>query len=211
MDGQPMTPANYCSEFRTDGTPPIAPTMLPARMPSGRTVDRLHLRAADVDVFDIARILSHTCRWAGCCRHIYTVAQHSLLLSRYLSRRHIGDPDLWLWALLHDAGEAYLGGDVTADTRMLAPRLVAEQERALEVVIRAHGLSWPMPDEVAEVDERIRADEWRDLMPGSPPDDVARLEPLGLQVRMMMPDQAERYFLRDYEELRRLRGGREVR
>src|SRR4051812_31750950 len=68
---------------------------------SGTEFWPLSPKAADVKLIDIAHALSNKCRFAGHCREFYSVAQHSVLVSRQL-------PDEFkLWGLLHDAGEAY--------------------------------------------------------------------------------------------------------
>lgn len=56
---------------------------------------------------DIALGLSNACRFVGQCRPRYSVAQHSVLMSR-LVERDSGMPALAFAALMHDASEAYL-------------------------------------------------------------------------------------------------------
>lgn len=52
---------------------------------------------------DIARGLSHLCRFAGQLPRFYSVAQHSLLVAQLVNKEHRR------LALLHDASEAYMG------------------------------------------------------------------------------------------------------
>lgn len=70
---------------------------------SGRYVDPLRLVPDDIAVEDIAQGLAFTCRFSGQCYRYYSVAEHSLLVSRLVA------PAYELAALLHDAAEAYLG------------------------------------------------------------------------------------------------------
>jgi len=70
---------------------------------SGGTFDILNPRAEDVRIEDIAHALSQQCRFTGHTKTFYSVAQHSVLASTLVAA-----PDE-LWALLHDASEAYMG------------------------------------------------------------------------------------------------------
>lgn len=67
---------------------------------TGRLVNPLNLKDSDIDILDIAHSLAMTCRYRGHCTSFYSVAQHSVLVSRMVPCR--------LRALLHDAAEAYL-------------------------------------------------------------------------------------------------------
>lgn len=59
-------------------------------------------RPEDVRIVDIAHHLSMLCRFTGAVRRFYSVAEHSVLVSRMVH------PDLAFQALMHDATEAYI-------------------------------------------------------------------------------------------------------
>ena len=60
-----------------------------------------------VNLWDIAWSLGHTCRYVGQCDQFWSVAEHSLLVADLVVAG--GHPELELQALLHDAEEAYTG------------------------------------------------------------------------------------------------------
>jgi 5'-deoxynucleotidase YfbR-like HD superfamily hydrolase len=91
-----------------------APARAWQRMLSGRRLDLLDPSPLDVEIEDIAHGLARVARWNGQTRgpHIFSVAQHSLLVARIASAldRELSAHDR-LMALLHDAPE-YVIGDI---------------------------------------------------------------------------------------------------
>ena len=75
---------------------------------SGRWVNPFDPDPAQLDAGDIARALANQCRFGGHCRVFYSVAQHSVIVSRLVEERG-GDVEDVFAALMHDAAEAYLG------------------------------------------------------------------------------------------------------
>ena len=78
------------------------------RMLSGRRLDLLDPSPLDVEIEDIAHGLARVARWNGQTRgpHIFSVAQHSVLVERVAASIDPGAPARWrLAALLHDAPE----------------------------------------------------------------------------------------------------------
>lgn len=69
---------------------------------TGRQFWPLRPRGEDIDLLDIAHALSNQCRFAGHTRSFYSVAEHSVYVSR------IVPPEWAAVGLLHDASEAYL-------------------------------------------------------------------------------------------------------
>ena len=127
---------------------------------TGRRANLFALDAEDVQIEDVAHHLACVARFTGATPAPYSVAQHSVLVSRKCEG---WQPGTGLWGLLHDAGEAYLGELIRPIKRRLPP--YKEQEvRLLRTVAQRFGLCWPMPPVVRWVDDRLLATEARDLL-----------------------------------------------
>lgn len=115
-------------------------------------------RPEDVNIEDIAHHLSLLCRFNGAVRTFYSVAQHSVLVSRNVP------PGMALWGLLHDAAEAYLG-DMVRPLKMGMPQYRAVEERVLGAVAAKFLLLWPPSGAVKVADQVLLSTERRDLLP----------------------------------------------
>jgi 5'-deoxynucleotidase YfbR-like HD superfamily hydrolase len=125
---------------------------------SGRYFNLREPERNEYSIGDIATALSRICRFVGHTKAFYSVAQHSVYVSRLL-------PDkLALQGLMHDASEAYLG-DVSYPLKGLLPEY-RTLEKALEATIaRVFGLPYPFDPAVKRADMVMLATERRDLMP----------------------------------------------
>ncbi|MFA5135260.1 MAG: HD domain-containing protein [Patescibacteria group bacterium] len=87
---------------------------------SGKCFDFINPRLEDITITDIAHSLSMQCRFNGHCQRFYSVAEHSywasiraadiasaLVKAGTINREH--GVAITKTALLHDAGEAYIG------------------------------------------------------------------------------------------------------
>ena len=90
----------------SDDAPPAAGPYL--QTVSGRWVNPFDPDPEQLDAGDIARALANQCRFGGHSRVFYSVAQHCVIVSRVVEERG-GDVEDVFAALMHDAGEAYLG------------------------------------------------------------------------------------------------------
>lgn len=160
---------------------------------TGRRVFPLDPRPVDIDIRDIARHLAFTNRWRGAIRFEFSVALHSVLVSR------LAPPGFRLAGLLHDAPEAYLG-ELASPIKPGMPEYVAIETRLGQVVAQRFGLADLEPPEVKAIDRRIAADEALALL--RHPHLISRLpEPLGVRIRHVRPERAFRMFLFRYAEL----------
>ncbi|MDW9650765.1 hypothetical protein GOB33_22010 [Sinorhizobium meliloti] len=162
---------------------------------SGRKFWPMDPLSEEVFIDDIAHSLSLQCRYAGHCLRFYSVAEHSVHLARHLRWQGV---EVALWALLHDASEAYLV-DVP---RPVKPYLVGYKDAERQVmaaVCERFGLAAGMPAVVHDADNRIIGDELVNL---APMDWHARYDdPLGVNIRCWYPEQAREEFLATFEAL----------
>ena len=107
----------------------------------------MDLQPNEIDVVQLGMALGNTCRFNGWCP-FYSVAQHSVLVSRLLP------PDLKLWGLLHDAAEPYFAGDLSRPLKetLKSLRLRRIEDRILKVIATRFGLEWPIPAAVKHAD-----------------------------------------------------------
>ncbi len=174
---------------------------------SGIAVDFLAFSERDVCLADIAQGLSHACRFAGQCDRFYSVAEHSVLVSRYVEYvTDAPDGDLTKTALVHDATEAYLH-DMTTPLKMLCPGYDMIERRFQDTIQRAFGLKEGFDHPILkECDLRMFYREREVLlapwMAKSSPEKLGhdKLAEL-LEVRCLPPPEAKRLFLDRFEEL----------
>jgi len=108
-------------------------------------------------IVDIAHGLSNACRFAGQCNQFYSVAQHSVLVSQRVPE------EFALWGLMHDAPEAYTG-DIVHPYKIQFFELQRVEAIMMRSIGDVFGLSSPRPDIIGEVDVRMWATEWKELM-----------------------------------------------
>ncbi len=115
----------------------------------------------DVCFDDIIMSLSQNCRFNGHCNGFYSIAQHSLNVSRLVETNKYT-------ALLHDAPEAYYGDLSTPFKVALEQKLGSGLRDILDkidkVVSIALNYNYPIPIEVKYADAIMLATEKRDLM-----------------------------------------------
>ncbi len=167
---------------------------------SGKYFDLLNPHRSEITITDIAHALSNICRYTGHCRRFYSVAQHSVLVSR------IVPPPVAMQGLLHDMSEAILG-DVSAPLKSLLPdykRLEAAVDAALFDRFQLPNFLDPT---VKHADYVALATERRDLMYKSPEQwsTLVNIEPISARIAPLHPEEAYVLFMDRYEELRAAR------
>lgn len=165
---------------------------------TGRQFFPMAPKPADIVIEDIAHQLSCMNRWAGATREPYSIAQHSVHVAELVPVEHA------LWALLHDASEAYLVDIPTHIKRLpqMAPYRAAEAHLQ-RIIYQRYGLSGREPEAVKVADAALAVAEAQDLLKSIPPHWPA---PIRLRtaarpsftIRAWPAHQAERAFLEHF-------------
>lgn len=115
----------------------------------------------EVHIEDIAHALSMQCRFNGHLRWFYSVAQHSVHCS-YL----VPEEDA-LWALLHDAAEAYCS-DIPSPLKRNMPEYKAIEDLNMVAICDKFKLPHEMPDSVKVADRQMLIAEAHELLTYDP-------------------------------------------
>ncbi|RJR26517.1 phosphohydrolase [candidate division WWE3 bacterium] len=165
---------------------------------TGRKVTVFNPKPSDIVIEDIAASLSKVCRFTGHCSRFYSVAEHSVYVSR------IVPPEDAKWGLLHDATEAYLGDLVRPIKRQPEMAFYRTAENNFQKCIaQVFGLTPEIPDSVIKADNNLLLTELVQLMKNvdikNP--SVAGYEILDINLMTLPPYEAEQFFLDRYAEL----------
>jgi len=129
---------------------------------TGKAFYPLDARAEDIVIEDIAHSLALQCRYNGHVDKHYSVAEHCVHLSHYVA------PEDALWALLHDAPEAYIG-DMVRPLKKHMPDFIAADDRLTAIIALKYGLEGTViPAQVTAADIQICLNERLALL-GDPP------------------------------------------
>ncbi len=121
------------------------------RMLSGRRLDLLDPSALDVEIEDIAHGLARVARWNGQTigAHIFSVAQHTLLVEAIARARAPGlDKRARLAILLHDAPEYVIGDMISPFKVVIGGAYKAVEARLLTAIHLRFGLPAKLPDDL---------------------------------------------------------------
>ena len=119
-------------------------------MLSGRRLDLLDPSALDIEMADIAHGLARVARWNGQTEgpHIYSVAQHSLLVETIARQRARLDRRGRLAALLHDAPEYVIGDMISPFKAVIGDAYKAVETRLLAAIHLRFGVPATLPDDL---------------------------------------------------------------
>ena len=136
---------------------------------SGIDIDITAPREEDIIITDIAHSLSMICRYNGTTKYHYSVAQHCIAVTKVVAKLG-GGVEAQLYALLHDATEAYIC-DIPRPLKEMLPDYRAIEHNLNIVIMSKMGLldiSDKDKDIVAAVDYNIVYDEVSEVLESMP-------------------------------------------
>jgi len=149
------------------------------RMLSGRRLDLLDPSPLDIEIADIAHGLARVARWNGQTAgpHVFSVAQHSLLVERI--GRHLApgcSEGGGLELLLHDAPEYVVGDIISPLKAAIGDAYRGVEKRLLGAVRQRFGLAPPTPalTRLVKRADRIAAHVEAVHLAGFSPEEAAR-------------------------------------
>lgn len=169
---------------------------------TGKKVDLLEPTAEMIDIEDIAQSLSMLCRYNGHVKQFYSVAEHSALMSELVSK------DAQIYALLHDAAEAYVT-DLPTPLKQVVGGFDA-LERGFKIAIYEHfNMSPPsimVKMKVKDADMRMLVTERNQLLTNTPSNlwadwGVDIYEPYPIIIGAYAPSMAKKFFMNRFAEL----------
>jgi len=163
---------------------------------SGNYFDLCDPDNSPINIYDISHALSNLCRFTGHCHQFYSVAQHSVAVSR------IVPPEDAMAGLLHDAVEAVIG-DVSKPLKTLLPDYRAIEDRIEASILHRFGVPTPLPESVKHADMVLLRTEQRDLMGAGEHVWVftSGYKPLDQKIKPLGPDEAFWEFRKRFHEL----------
>lgn len=203
---------------------------LPWKTPSiqtylGHEFYPLDPRLGDIHIVDIAHAMSMKCRYTGHSRFFYSVAQHCVLLTRFLryelehgkigkwvdQEPALGDGKLvkspmQRWALMHDASEAYLP-DIAGPIKAHITGFIEIENRLLAVIAERFDLG-EYPKKLSFYDRMMYWREREVLLDNV--DWVAKRQdvvPVPTKMRLLVPieswtpERAKKEFMKEFELL----------
>jgi 5'-deoxynucleotidase YfbR-like HD superfamily hydrolase len=131
-----------------------APRRAWQRMMSGRRLDLLDPSPLDVELEDIAHGLARVARWNGQTQgaHIFSVAQHVMLVEEVACRKTPGlDKRARLALLLHDAPEYVIGDMISPFKAVIGDSYKAVEHRLLAAIHLRFGLPAKVPESLEKM------------------------------------------------------------
>jgi hypothetical protein len=171
------------------------------RLFSGAMFDYNNPADSDVVIEDIAHALSNNCRFAGHCKHLYSIAQHAVNASMIVPPEYAFD------ALMHDTAE-FATNDIPTPLKIALPVFKELEVRIESSMSERFGFTYPLSPAVKLADAQMLALEKETLLPQDTSEwemlrgvDYAHLREL-VDLTSWTPERARFEFLDRYEEIK---------
>lgn len=166
---------------------------------SGGKFHILDPRQDEINIVDIGHALSMMCRFTGHVRRFYSVAEHCWHAS------HIVPAEDALWALMHDASEAYIA-DINRPLKHftpVGPSYMKVEDKVMKAICKKFGMDPEQPASVHKADGMMLYAEKEQLMPPMSWETkwTADEEPAQVKIRCWKSEIAEAAFLSRFYEL----------
>lgn len=164
---------------------------------TGKELHPLSAKAEQICIRDIAHALSMMCRFNGHVAEHYSIAQHSVIVSRFCKQEDS------LHGLLHDSSEYALTDLVSPIKRTTVFELYRQYEKLLSgVIYKKFGLAEEEPPSVKQADLQVLSTEAISLLKQPlHPDWRLPYEPLPFKITPLPAKEAEALFLHRFREL----------
>lgn len=163
---------------------------------SGNYFDYRKPELTQINLVDIESSLARQCRYLGHLKRtieFYSIAEHSCYVAWAVCKLG-GTPNEILWALLHDATEAYIG-DIPRPLKEHIPFFTEFEASIMDLIAKRFGLQGQMPKIVKKLDYAILELEKKQLLERSirpwPPMDHF---PCDFRLRSLPPKQIQKIY-----------------
>lgn len=165
-----------------------------------------------LDIYTLAHSLGNLCRYTGHCNSFYSVAEHSILVSRWLKEFTcvpLPIAPILLGALLHDSSEI-VTGDINSPLKWILRDLIKPIENAFLDEIDKQYLVDTRASEIKRADTVLYLLEREHIMPPLPRDHPEHgyipltqdfwgsVDWFRRELRMLQPAQAGQAFMNEY-------------
>lgn len=164
---------------------------------SGKKFWPLDPRPEEVDINDIAHSLAFQCRFNGHCNSFFSIAQHSVFVSKIVPLEQA------LAGLLHDAPETYVGDIVSPLKKCLPPQFKEIEKEIEKVIFEKFNITNANHAEIKKADMIALFTEMRDLMKSPPSkwNNADLYPPHPDKIIPLSPEEAKKEFLERFYEL----------
>lgn len=146
----------------------------------------------ETTIENVAHALSNICRFAGKCKKFYSVAEHSLNVSKFVS------DNAKLYAMTHDMTEMFTS-DIPGPLKQIIPQ-IKQYELVLEKLMLNHFniiITNSIKEEVKIADKLLHKIESNKLMDNN----FLVFNPNIVKIKCYTPKKAKKLFLKEYNKL----------